>query len=79
MYLHVYGHHVISFWRVSVTDRADIVRRLCGHRAVSTAVHRNRRAPVRLLYGGRSEIVRWLCNPRVFLGIRVSNVYNYSF
>ena len=32
-----------------------------------------------LLYRGPAEIVRWLCNPRVFLGICVPNVYNYSF
>ena len=26
-----------------------------------------------------AEIVRWFCDPRVFLGIHVPNVYNYSF
>ena len=34
---------------------------------------------MQLPYGGRAEIVRWLCDPRVFWGIRVPNVYGYSF
>ena len=59
------------------TDNVEIVRRLCGHHAVSAAVHRNRTVPVRLLYGGPASIVWWLCDPHVFLGIHV--VYNYTF
>ena len=57
-------------------QRAEIEGRLCGQRAVSAAVHRNRTAPLRLPYVGRAEIVRWLCNPRVLLEIPVTNLYN---
>ena len=59
-----------------VQSRRQTLRRWCIHRAV---VHRNHTAPMRLLYRGRAEIVQWLCDPRVYLGICVPKVYNHSF
>ena len=41
---------------------------LCSHRVVT----------VQRLCGFCTEIIQWLCD-RVVLGIRVSNVYNFSF
>lgn len=38
--------------------------------------HRNRTEPVRLPYGGRAEMVRWLCDRLEVLVIRVPKVYN---
>ena len=49
-------------------------------------MHRNRMEIARISHGARAAsvegmvgIVRWLCDPHVFLGIPVPNVYNYSF
>ena len=43
-----------------MTDRADIVRRSCGHRAVSAAVHRNRTEAVQRSDGGCVILVYFL-------------------
>ena len=49
-------------------DSTEIVWLLC----VSSAMRRNgtdiARHPLRLPYGGRKDIVRWLCDPCVFFG-----------
>ena len=55
-------------------DSTEIVCLLC----VPSAMHRNctdiARRPLRLPYGGRVDIVRWLCDPCVFLEMRVPKV-----
>ena len=72
----VYEHHAIfckGFRRQTGTkpygDRAEIVGKSCSHCAVSA----------RKSYGGHAEMVRWLCNCREVLGIRVPKVHKFTF
>ena len=81
----LYNHRAISligFYNGPVqscrqtVQRSYVHCRSCGHRDVSTAMHRNRTDIVRLLpYGGCAEIVRWLCDPRVFFFFFVKALY----
>ena len=48
---------------------------LYGHRAISPLATGFRRRTSPNPNGGRTEIVRWLYNYRVFLGIRVPNAF----
>ena len=62
----------------SATDR----RKPYWNRALSCIpqpLHGNRTEPVRLPYGGRAQMVRWLCDYRVVLGTRVPKAYNFIF
>ena len=83
MCLHLYGHRAISlmgFYNGPMQSRRQTMRISFGHRAVSAAVHRNRRDIARHPCGFRTEAVRRSHGGCVilmyFLEIRVPNVYN---
>ena len=53
-------------------DRTEIVRSPQPCLEIAWISHEALAVP----YGGSAEIVRWLCDPRVFLEIRLPHVYN---
>ena len=64
----LYGHRAISltgFYNRPVQSRGQTMRSY-----ISAAV---------ILHTARAEIVRCLCDSHLFFGIRVPNMYNYSF
>ena len=71
----LYSHRVISL----TGFYNGPVHRPYGDLAAFAAVHRNCTVSVQLPYGGCAEIIRLLCDPRVFFGILVPKLYSYSF
>ena len=71
---------------LSATDWSKPVERPPGDRTEIVQCSQPRIEIVRILYdamrlpyGGHAQIVWWLCDNHVVLGIRVPNVYNFSF